>query len=184
MVHLVVEANYEDFKTWAIQNAIHPFIIGFLGFRPDLLSSEIPASSETNPAFATPRTWTMLSTILQSVETIETILPTLYGTVGYAAGIEFSAFVKVYKTLPDSEAILSGESEEVPKEPSALYALCSALIEKYSQLEEAEHLLNYAYHLPVEFAVMLVKDLITKDEAIASVEAFDGWMETYGDYIV
>jgi hypothetical protein len=53
MVHIVLEAKYDDFKIWAIKNNIHHFIIGFLGFRPDLLSSSIPTSSETNPAFCT-----------------------------------------------------------------------------------------------------------------------------------
>lgn len=184
MVHIVLEANYEDFKIWSIQNQVHPFVIGFLGFRPDLLSSQIPATTETNPAFSTPRAWTMLSTILKQNDHIPTIAPIIYGCVGYAAGIEFSSFVKVYETLPNIDAILAGESDAVPTEPSSLYAFCAALIEKYQTLEQATHLLTYSHHLPIEFAVMLIKDLITKDEEIAEVKAFDGWMEQYGEYIV
>ncbi len=184
MVHLVLEANYEDFKTWAIEASVHPFVVGFLGFRPDLLSTELPRNTEANPAFATPRAWTMLSTILYNSEDINKLSPIIYGCVGYGAGIEFSSFVKVYKTLPNIDAILAGESQSVPSEPSALYALCAAIIEKYRNLEEAESLLGYSKYLPVEFAVMLIKDLIVKDEEIATLETFESWMEDYGDYII
>lgn len=184
MVHLVLEANYDDFKAWAIPASIHPFIIGFLGFRPDLLSSEIPKTSEANPAFATPRAWTMLSRVLQNHDNVQKLSPIIFGCVGYGAGVEFNAFIKVYSSLPKISAILEGKSQEVPSEASSLYALCSAIIERYEKLEEAENILSYSKHLPVEFTVMLIKDLIIKDEEIASLEAFDEWMEAYGNYII
>ncbi|MEA1917603.1 MAG: MoxR family ATPase [Campylobacterota bacterium] len=185
MVHIVLEASYEDFKVWAIKNSIHSFIIGFLGFRPDLLSSEVPSSSETNPAFCTPRAWSMLSNIITSCSDINSIYPIIYGCVGYGAGIEFVSFIKVYKTLPNVDAILNeSDYESVPTEPSALYALCAALIEKYENSSQARNLFNYSKKLPVEFAVMLIKDLIIKDEDIAELEEFDEWMSRYGEYII
>lgn len=184
MIHIVLEAKFDDFKVWAIQNEIHPFIVGFLGFRPDLLSSEVPSSTETNPAFCTPRAWAMLSKIIKSHSDINAINPIVYGTVGYAAGIEFLSFVKVYKTLPDIDAILEGKIDTVPQEPSALYALCAAIIEKYRSTQQANNLFEYAKVMPVEFNVMLIKDLITKDEDIAELESFDSWMEQFGEYII
>lgn len=184
MVHIVLEAKYDDFKIWAIKNDIHSFIIGFLGFRPDLLSSEVPSASETNPAFCTPRAWSMLSNILKTTVDINKISPIIYGTVGYGAGIEFSSFVKVYKTLPDIDAILDGKSLDVPSEPSSLYALTAALIEKYNNINQAKNIFEYSKHLPVEFAVMLIKDLIIKDESISELEEFEEWLEKYGEYII
>ncbi len=184
MVHIVLEAKFDDFKAWAIKNEIHPFIIGFLGFRPDLLSSEVPSASETNPAFCTPRAWDMLSNILKKNNDINAISPIVYGTVGYGAGIEFTSFVKVYKTLPDIDAILDGKSTDVPKEPSSLYALTAALIEKYNNINQAKILFAYSKELPVEFSVMLIKDLIIKDESISELEEFEEWLEKYGEYII
>ncbi len=184
MVHIVLEAKYEDFKVWAIKNSIHPFIIGFLGFRPDLLSSEVPGSTETNPAFCTPRAWSMLSNILFLNSDINKIVPIVYGTVGYGAGIEFISFVKVYKQLPNVDGILEGKSNDVPKEPSSLYALTAALIEKYSDIPQAVNLFEYSKHLPVEFSVMLIKDLIVKDENIGELDEFEVWLEKYGEYII
>lgn len=184
MVHIVLEAKYDDFKPWAIKNDIHAFVIGFLGFRPDLLSTEVPSSTETNPAFCTPRAWHMLSSILKKNKELNSIHPIIYGTVGYGAGIEFISFVKVYKSLPNIDAILEGRSDVVPKEPSALYALCAAIIEKYSKIEQASNIFLYVKNLPVEFNIMLIKDLIIKDEGIAEIEAFDNWMEQYEQFII
>ncbi len=184
MVHIVLEAKYDDFKIWAIKNEIHPFVIGFLGFRPDLLSNEVPSSTETNPAFCTPRAWNMLSNILKRNENLNGIHPIVYGAVGFSAGIEFISFVKVYKTLPNIDAILDGQSDIVPNESSALYALCAAIIEKYKDNTQGKNLFKYAKHLPVEFNVMLIKDLIVKDENIVELEEFDAWMERYGEYII
>jgi hypothetical protein len=126
----------------------------------------------------------MLSRAISSVEKIETIAPIIYGSVGYGAGIEFVSFIKVYKNLPDVDAILRGDSIDVPDEPSALYALCSAIVEKFSTQEEAKNLFAYSKNLPVEFCVMLIKDLIIKDESIAEVDGFDEWIEKYGEYIL
>jgi len=186
MVHIVLEAKYDDFKIWAIKNNIHSYIIGFLGFRPDLLTTEVPTANETNPAFCTPRAWNILSNILQNIDTkdIGSVAPVIYGSVGYASGIEFLSFVKVYKTLPDIDRILSGESFEVPEEASALYALTAAIIERYSDIEQANNLFTYSEKLPVEFAVMLIKDLIVKDESIAELDKFENWLEKYGEYIL
>lgn len=184
MVHLLLEAKYDDFKNWAILNDIHSYILGFLGFRPDLLSSEVPNASETNPAFCTPRAWSMMSNILKTQSNVNLISPIIYGTVGYAAAVEFISFIKVYKTLPNIDDILNGTCEIIPSEPSALYALCSAVIEKYENTNQAINIFAYSKNLPVEFAVMLIKDLIVKDENIALLDEFDKWMEKYGDYIL
>jgi hypothetical protein len=184
MVHLLLEAKYDDFKNWAILNNIHSYILGFLGFRPDLLSSEVPNATETNPAFCTPRAWSMMSNILKTQSNVNLISPIIYGTVGYAAAVEFISFIKVYKTLPNIDDILNGTCETVPQEPSALYALCSAVIEKYENTNQAVNIFAYSKSLPVEFAVMLIKDLIVKDENIALLDEFDKWMEKYGDYIL
>lgn len=184
MVHIVLEAKYDDFKAWAITNNIHSYIIGFLGFRPDLLSTSLSATTETNPAFCTPRAWQMLSHIISNNQDIHTIYPIIYGTIGYAAAVEFIAFIKVYKNLPNIDAILDGSDQSIPKEPSALYALSAALVEKYTSSIQAKHLFEYSTKLPVEFAVMLIKDLIIKDESIAEVEGFDAWLEQYGEYIL
>ena len=185
MVHLHVQARFEDFKLFAIKNGLHPFVIGFLGFRPDLLSTDPVVEDDANPAFATPRSYEMLSNILKKSLDIAKIMPIIYGTIGYSAGIEFTSYVKVYEELPDVAAIYEGHYPRVEMKPALLYALVSALVEYFNGSElHKEHLFAFSETLPTEFGVMLIKDVIVKDESLATHDAFDTWLAKYGDYII
>jgi hypothetical protein len=185
MVHLHLQARFEDFKRFALKEKLHHFIIGFLGFRPDLLSSEPVVEDDANPAFATPRSYHMLSNILKATEDIRSIYSIIYGTIGYSAGVEFVSYLKVYESLPDIAAIYEGHYPEVEMQPALLYALVSALVEYYDSSEgHKEHLFAFSEKLPTEFGVMLIKDIIVKDESLALHEAFEKWLEKYGDYIL
>lgn len=187
MVHLSVEARFDDFKMFAIKNDLHSFVIGFLGFRPDLLSSEPISEDDSNPAFATPRTWHFLSDILRQTDRLEDIVPIIYGTIGYGSGIEFLSYVKVYEKLPNVRAIYEGHYPEVQQlnTPALLYALVSALVEYFDGSDtHIKHLFSFSALLPTEFGVMLIKDTIVKDENIATSSYFDTWLGKYGDYIL
>jgi len=181
MVHLHVEARLDDFKQFALRAKLHHYVIGFLSFRPDLLSSEPVVEDDANPAFATPRSYHMLSNILKQEVQIERIYPIIYGTIGYSAGIEFTSYVKVYEKIPDIRAIYDGHYPELSAEPALLYAL----VEYYdgSDLHKA-HLMAFSRHIATEFCVMLIKDVIVKDESLALHPDFDTWLAHYGDYIL
>ncbi|MFT5661144.1 MAG: hypothetical protein ACI9TV_001790 [Sulfurimonas sp.] len=185
MVHLHVQARFEDFKIFALKENLHHFVIGFLGFRPDLLSTEPLIEDDANPAFATPRAYYMLSNILKTKQDITTLTPIIYGTIGYSSGIEFTSYVKVYEELPDVAAIYEGNYPEIKNQPALLYALVSALVEYYKSSDEhKKHLFLFSETLPTEFAVMLIKDIVVKDETLASYSGFDTWLEKYGEYII
>jgi len=185
MVHLHVQARFEDFKLFAIKQKLHPFVIGFLGFRPDLLSTESVVEDDANPAFATPRSYHMLSDILKTEKKIGKLASIIYGTIGYSAGLEFTSYVKVYEDLPDVQAIYQGEYPNIENSPALLYALVSALVEYFdgSNLHK-KHLLIFSETLPTEFGVMLIKDVIVKDDTLALFEDFDEWLVKYGEYII
>ena len=162
------------------------FVIGFLGFRPDLLTSEPISEDDSNPAFATPRSYHMLSHVLKHAPDPARISPVIYGLIGYGAGTEFLSYVKTYEKLPDVSAIYRGIYPSIERsEPSLLYALVSAMVELYSGGDEAAaHLFGFSETLPTEFGVMLIKDAIVKDATIAEAEAFGAWIEKYGDFIL
>jgi len=185
MVHLHVQARFDDFKLFAIKQALHAFVIGFLSFRPDLLSTESVIEDDANPAFATPRSYHMLSNILKLENEIQKISPIIYGTIGYSAGIEFISYVKVYEKLPDVASIYEGKYPEIQNEPALLYALVSALVEYFDGSDQhKEHLFEFSQLIPTEFGVMLIKDVIVKDESLATYSAFDAWLQKYGEYII
>lgn len=185
MVHLHVQARFEDFKLFALKAELHHFVIGFLSFRPDLLSTEPVVEDDANPAFATPRSYHMLSNIIKNASDLNAIASIIYGTIGYSAGMEFISYVKVYEDLPDIAAIYEGHYPDITNQPALLYALVSALVEYYNgSTQHKDHLFVFSELLPTEFRVMLIKDVIVKDESLASHPLFDQWIEKYGDFII
>jgi len=60
--HINMDVNFEDWQQWAINNDVHPDVIGYLSFaKQDLFNFDPKTSSQ---AFATPRSWTFTSDIL------------------------------------------------------------------------------------------------------------------------
>jgi len=185
MVHLPLKAHFDDFKTFAIGVGMHHFIIGFLSFRPDLLATEAIIEDDANPAFATPRSYHMLSTILKNSGDVSALHSIINGTIGYSAGIEFASYIKVYENIPDVQAIFSGHFPTLSPEPALLYALVSALVEYYDKEKgHQKYLFDFSKLLPTEFSVMLIKDIIVKDESLAEDSGFEKWLEKYGEYIL
>ena len=62
LLHFEIESDFDNWKSWAIQNNINKKVIGFLSFKPELLNCFDPKKDST--AFPTPRTWEMVSNVL------------------------------------------------------------------------------------------------------------------------
>jgi hypothetical protein len=117
-IHLEVVTNLKEFKTYALENKIDDRIISFLNFRPKLLHK----IDKNSPCWPSPRSW----------------------VIGEAAAAEFRSFCKIYKTLPNIEAILKGKSSpEFPEDLSAKYALSCALSMRARNLKEVENAFTY-----------------------------------------
>lgn len=115
-----VEPDLQSFRKYAIKKNLHPQILGFLGFRPNLLYRE-PGSG--NQAFPTPRTWERASRLLKADLSIDCV-------VGEAAATEFDAYREVEGSMPGLDAILEGrgeETRELPDEPSVQHAVVAGL---------------------------------------------------------
>jgi len=112
-IHVTVEPHLDSFRSWALQNGIDDKIVAFLAWRPELLHKR----DLKKPAWPSPRAWVAANT-LHLAE-----LP-LDPAIGDGPAGEFRAYLKVYDTLPDFDAILAGQGSNIPfpKEPSARYA--------------------------------------------------------------
>ncbi len=159
-VHLEMEVDFDDWKSWAYRSGIDTSIIAYLHFDTEKLFTFDPESEEK--AFATPRSWEYVDRILKAEPTDSLLLDTIAGAVGRDAALGFIAFRKVMDDLPDIEAVLSGETTDVPEDPKVLTALSIGLVNALKQNDTTEHLdnvLRYTTNMPGEFAVMLVRDL-------------------------
>ena len=72
----------------------------YIQMRPDLLHAFDPEAKEK--AFCCPRTWEIVSNVVNQRGNLDpTVERALFrGTVGEAAAVEFSAFLKVWRELP------------------------------------------------------------------------------------
>ncbi len=127
-LHLQVEADFESFKTYALETGVHEQTIAFLSFRPSLLHKIDPQQ----PAWPSPRSWVMAS-LLHGASL--DIAP----AVGIAAAAEFAAFITLYETLPNLAPILEGKGNSISfsTEPSIRYATTIGLTVRANDANQA-----------------------------------------------
>ena len=127
-VHLEIRVDAQDWLAWGAANGIAPEVLFYIQMRPDMLHLFDPQSREK--AFCCPRTWEMVSNIVNRRNGLDatTERALFRGTVGEAAAVEFSAFLKVWRELPHPRAVIDDpENAVVPDNASALIALCGSL---------------------------------------------------------
>ena len=179
-LHLEIEPYLEDWKEWAMEEKIDPLIIGFLNFRPALLSTF--GADFSAQAFATPRTWEYTSHLLSSGLQDEELRLAVAGVIGRETAAEFWAFRELAKNLPSVDEILEGR-DIVPENPSILYALCGALAGRAR--ENINRVLEYSLKLPAEFAVLLVKDIHKHNHCnIFSSPVWPTWSKTFKEIVL
>jgi len=181
-IHVNLEADLEDWKIWAYANDVRTEVISFLNWKPSLLLDMNTA--KVSRAFPTPRTWKMVSDILNLHLETSLTLEVIQGAVGEGAGREFIAYLKLYKDLPDANKVL--KENIVPQEPSQLFAVIGGIVEIYKRKprELATKVLLYSYKLPKDFAVVLVKDCIKIHDAVSEVEEWNNWRKEFKQLIL
>jgi hypothetical protein len=98
-------------------------VVGYLTYAKQDLNEFDPKSASR--AFATPRSWTFVSQLLEDDEgDDDTIMNLIAGTVGEGLAVKFMAHRKIAGKMPKPEDILSGKEKELNvKEVSAMYSL-------------------------------------------------------------
>ena len=127
MLHIEMAVNFEDWVDWATKKEIHPDVVGYLTFAKNDLYDFDPRSSSR--AFATPRSWTFVSNMLET-ETLQgsQLTDIITGSVGEGLAVKFVAHRDVAGKLPNPSDILSGKVKKLDtKEVSAMYSLITSL---------------------------------------------------------
>lgn len=118
-IHFNIEPSLDSWKEYAIKCGVSDKILAFLNFRPQLLYN----FEKNQAAWPSPRSWEFANSLLSIGLDIES-------AVGSGAASEFYAYQTIYTELPDVSKIFSGDEVSVPREPSLLYAICGALVNK------------------------------------------------------
>ena len=187
LLHIEIEGNFKTWKQWAIRSGINPKVIGFLSFRQNYLMGF--NSSSEDLAFATPRSWEMVSNILNCVEDdIENMYGLIAGLVGTGTAVEFRTWAKVYSSLPNIEDIFDGKMPVMPQNTDALYALCASMTayarEHKDDMTRIANSITYADHMAPDFSSVLFKDYmyIEKDykQKLMRIPEFSKWLQSKG----
>ncbi len=190
LLHIEVEDSFNAWKQWAVSSGINPKVLGFLSFRQNYLMRFDAATEEL--AFATPRSWEMVSNILNYVsDDVGAMLPMISGVVGSGVAIEFHTWSQVYDELPDMDDIFDGKKPRMPKGTDAMYALTAAMTAyaaaHKSQLQRIANSIAYAEGMPPDFSVMLMKDYMYIEEnyreKLLRIPAFAKWLSGRGRLI-
>jgi hypothetical protein len=170
-VHLDFEVDLQEWCEWAIRAGIRPEVIAFLRFRPALLST----FDREATAFPSPRSWEFVSRILDALDSASNFAiehELMAGAVGLGAATELSGFLHIFRELPDTDEILmSPHQAPVPDEPSAQFAVASALARCASDTN-FDRICTYLDRLPTEFRILCVRDATLRDSTLRSTGAY------------
>ena len=180
--HLNMEADLEDWVSWALSHNIPIEIVAFLRFRPELLHNFDPKKNDK--AFPTPRSWEVLSTVYGQNPDPDIQYELYSGIVGEGATAELMGFLKIFRSLPNPDLVLMNPDQaDVPTDPATLYALCGALSNKASE-QTAERLFKYSHRLPPEFSVLLARDSVRKCKAIVNTRPYIEWVSKNSNVLI
>jgi hypothetical protein len=200
-VHLEMRPDFDAWQKWAVQAGIHKDVVGYISFAKQDLFDFDPKSSSRS--FATPRSWTFVSQLLEDglPTNVETDL--VAGTVGEGTAVKFMAHRKVAGQMPNPRDVLDGKVKELKvKEISAMYSLtismCYELKDIHTKSKEAGN--SEDWHAKVDnfFAFMMenfTTELTVMGARVAltvynlpfvpnKLKTFDEFHKRFGKYIV
>lgn len=190
LLHIQVEGSFTAWKQWAIEHGIHPKVVGFLSFRQNYLMAF--DGSNDDLAFATPRSWEMVSNLLYAVsDDIEKMYPMVAGLVGSGVAAELRMWEKVYKELPNIEDIFNGKNPPMPKNTDSMYALTASMTsyarEHKTDMRRIGNSIAYATRMPPDFATILMRDYMYIEkgykEKLMRVPEFSEWLRKRGSLL-
>jgi len=121
-IHQEMKVDFPSWQEWAVHNNVHKDVVGYLSFaKQDLYDFDAKSASR---AFATPRSWSFVSQLLNDNVDDETLTNLIAGTVGEGLAVKFMAHRKIASRMPNPADILAGKVTTLDvKEVSAMYSL-------------------------------------------------------------
>ncbi len=168
---LEFDTNLDDWSSWALTHGVKSEVVAFIRFRPGLLH-DFDANRNKN---STPRGWAEgVSAVLGAVPA-EAEYDCFKGAVGEGAAAEFVGFLKIYRKLPNPDAILlNPDSADVPSDPATLYALSGAISSRIST-SNVDRAVTYLTRMPAEFSVLAMSMAVRRDPMVTSTKGFIDW---------
>jgi hypothetical protein len=191
-----LRVDFEDWFNWAVENKIHRDVVGYISFaKQDLYDFDPKTASRS---FATPRSWSFVSELLDDDISETTLADLVSGAVGEGTGVKFMAHRKVAGRMPNPSDILSGKVKDLKvKEISAMYSLTVSLCYelKYGAEkkikgwdEQADNFFRFMMdNFETELVVMGAKIALTNYDLPldpSKLKNFDEFHDRFGKYVI
>ena len=174
LCHFEIKENADSWHDWAVKTGIHAFVVGYLEYNPVAL---MRFDSSQDLAFATPRSWEMVSNILTtSFGDFDEIYPMIVGCIGYSAASRFKIWTELYQQMPPVEDVFAGKEAEFPKTPELQIALRSSMVayaRKHPEKTLIDRSIDFACKLPWSFRGKLLHDYCCIPEIFSIVKEND-----------
>ena len=197
-IHQEMKVDFASWQEWAVNNNIHKDVVGYLSFaKQDLYDFDAKSASR---AFATPRSWTFVSQLLDEEEDNDTVTNLIAGTVGEGLAVKFMAHRKVASKMPNPTDILNGKVKDLNvKEVSAMYSLVISMcyelknavetkVEDKKFHEMSDNFFGYMMkNFETELVVMGARIALTTYNLPfqpSKLKNFDEFHQRYGKYIL
>ncbi|WP_051588912.1 AAA family ATPase [Ruminococcus sp. NK3A76] len=186
LCHIEICCDHQSWKQWALSADIDPRVIGFISFSQKSLLTEDPTELL---AFTTPRSWEMVSHILDnSGGSIDEIYPMIAGCIGSGAAIEFQSWCRIWDSLPDIDPIFEGAMPTIPQNTDVMYAVSAELTyrarKRRDDLAAISNSIRFIGTLPPEFATMILRDYMGFEEnyrsKLITIPEFADWIRKNG----
>jgi hypothetical protein len=180
VVFLALEPHLDDWCRWAVANDIPPALIAFVRFRPNLLFTFDPKSSEK--PFGSPRSWGRQVADIMRKQPASAVEMALYsGAVGSGNAGELVGFLQIWRQLPSLDGILlNPDTAPVSDDPSVGYAVACGLARK-ATVKNFRQIVTYVTRMQPEWMVACVKDATRRDPGLEQTEAFGRWASLHAD---
>ena len=198
-IHQEMKVDFASWQDWAVNHGIHKDVVGYLTYAKQDLN-EFDAKSASR-AFATPRSWTFVSQLLEDEDgDDDTIMNLVAGTVGEGLAVKFMAHRKIAGKMPKPEDILAGKEKELNvKEVSAMYSLVISMCYELKDAVEKKIDDKKFHEMADNFFAYMMKnfetELVVMGARIAlttynlpfqptKLKNFDEFHKRYGKYIL
>jgi hypothetical protein len=198
-IHQEMKVDFASYQEWAVNNNIHKDVVGYLSFaKQDLYDFDAKSASR---AFATPRSWTFVSELLEDEDSDDdTLMNLVAGTIGEGLAVKFMAHRKIAGRMPKPEDILAGKEKELNvKEVSAMYSLVISMCYELKGAIERKTSDKQFHEMADNFFAYMMKnfetELVVMGARIAlttynlpfqptKLKNFDEFHQRYGKYIL
>jgi len=200
-VHLEMAVDFDSWQVWAVEHRIHKDVVGFISFAKQSLFDFDPRSPSRS--FATPRSWTFVSELLNDDgDSDATLTDLVAGSIGEGLAVKFMAHRKIAGQLPNPTDILEGKVTELKiKEISAMYSLVTSMCYELQDANKklagdktgkwhtmADNFFKFMMdNFNTEIVVMGARTALTIYNlpfVPGKLKSFDAFHQKYGKYII